>query len=65
MRILKISLIILLLIPNLLFADDKFERNIERDKVVNESYDSIAWEVTRIWECEINEERLHNLVNHI
>ncbi len=27
MRILKITLIILLLIPNLLFADDKFERN--------------------------------------
>ena len=27
MRILKITLIILLLIPNLLFADDRFERN--------------------------------------
>ncbi len=27
MRILKINLIILFLIPNLLFADDKFERN--------------------------------------
>ena len=27
MRILKITLIILFLIPNLLFADDKFERN--------------------------------------
>ena len=27
MRILKITLIILLLIPNLLFADDQFERN--------------------------------------
>ena len=27
MRFLKITLIILLLIPNLLFADDRFERN--------------------------------------
>ena len=27
MRILKITLIILLLIPNILFADDRFERN--------------------------------------
>ena len=27
MRILKITLIILLLIPNLLFADDQLERN--------------------------------------
>ena len=47
------------------FWNDKFEKNIERDKVVNESYDSIDWKVIRIWECEINEERLHNLVNHI
>ena len=47
------------------FWKDKFEKNIKRDKVVNESYDSIDWKVIRIWECEINQERLQDLVNHI
>tara|TARA_Y100001970_G_C13493862_1_gene490304 strand:- start:59 stop:469 length:411 start_codon:yes stop_codon:yes gene_type:complete len=47
------------------FWEHKFEKNIERDKVVNKSYNSIHWRLIRIWECEIDEERLHNLVNQI
>ena len=47
------------------FWEDKFEKNIERDNVVNKSYNSIPWRLIRIWECEIDEDRLHNLVNQI
>lgn len=47
------------------FWEDKFKKNIERDKVVNKSYNSIHWRLIRIWECEIDEKRLHNLVNQI
>jgi DNA mismatch endonuclease (patch repair protein) len=38
----------------------KIERNMERDKLVNETLKSKNWIVIRIWECELKFDRLHD-----
>ena len=43
------------------FWQNKFDRNIKRDKEVNLIYDELPWKLFRIWECEINEEKLEIL----
>jgi DNA mismatch endonuclease, patch repair protein len=39
---------------NTTFWKDKFEKNIQRDKIKNEILQELGWKVVTIWECEIN-----------
>lgn len=50
------------------FWHSKIERNIERDKEVNERLQSDGWKVFRFWETEINEESdecLNRILNYM
>ena len=47
------------------FWQTKFDNNIKRDEKINNSYKSFSWNIIRIWECEINEEQLRELVINI
>ena len=47
------------------FWQNKFDRNIKRDKEVNLIYDELPWKLFRIWECEINEEKLEILGSEV
>tara|TARA_B100000519_G_C14182346_1_gene409136 strand:- start:695 stop:1099 length:405 start_codon:yes stop_codon:yes gene_type:complete len=47
------------------FWETKFENNIQRDKDVNKAYESLPWNIFRIWECEINSKTLAKLVKDI
>ena len=38
------------------FWKNKFERNINRDKIKEEQLISLNWKVMTIWECEINKD---------
>ena len=40
---------------------DKFERNIQRDKMNMEILDALGWKVVVIWECEIQLKELGEL----
>ena len=44
------------------FWNDKFKSNIERDAVVNSEYESLDWQLIRIWECEISDKKLEDLI---
>mgnify|MGYP001281498501 CR=1 FL=1 len=44
------------------FWQSKFKNNILRDMEVNALYKGIPWNIIRIWQCEINDERLLELV---
>lgn len=37
------------------FWQDKFERNIKRDKLVEEAYADMGWRVLTVWECQIRD----------
>ncbi len=47
------------------FWNEKFKRNIERDKIVQEGLGSLGWRVFVIWECEIDDEHLNILCKNI
>ena len=47
------------------FWQKKFNNNVARDKNVNSLYTSLPWNLIRIWECEINSEKLAEVVNII
>ena len=47
------------------FWQNKFDKNIKRDKEVNLSYEKLPWKLYRIWECEITEKKLDALVCEI
>ena len=47
------------------FWQKKFNDNIARDKHVNSIYTSLPWNLIRIWECEINSQKLTEVVNII
>ena len=47
------------------FWQKKFNNNVARDKHVNSLYTSLPWNLIRIWECEINSEKLAEVVNII
>jgi DNA mismatch endonuclease (patch repair protein) len=38
---------------NVVFWQNKFERNVERDKKKRMELESLGWKVLTIWECEI------------
>ena len=47
------------------FWQKKFNNNVARDKHINSLYTSLPWNLIRIWECEINSEKLAEVVNII
>ena len=47
------------------FWQKKFNDNMARDKHVNSIYTSLPWNLIRIWECEINSQKLTEVVNII
>ena len=47
------------------FWKRKFENNIRRDQEVNKAYESLPWNIFRIWECEISLKKLARLVKEI
>ena len=47
------------------FWQKKFNNNVARDKHVNSLYTSLPWNLIRIWECEINSQKLTEVVNII
>jgi len=47
------------------FWNDKFSRNIKRDKKAKEALERLGWRVFVIWECELNDESLENLKRKI
>ena len=47
------------------FWRTKFEKNIERDKDVNKLLKDLSWNVIRIWECEISDKKLEDLISII
>ena len=47
------------------FWQKKFNDNIARDKHINSIYTSLPWNLIRIWECEINSQKLTEVVNII
>jgi DNA mismatch endonuclease, patch repair protein len=47
------------------FWENKFKNNIKRDAVINLEYKSLPWRIIRIWQCEINQKYLSNLVLEI
>ena len=47
------------------FWRTKFEKNIERDKDVNKLLKELSWNVIRIWECEISDKKLEDLISII
>ena len=47
------------------FWQKKFNDNVARDKHVNSIYTSLPWNLIRIWECEINSQKLTEVVNII
>lgn len=40
---------------NVEYWENKFNRNVERDKKVKKELESKGWDVLIIWECEIND----------
>jgi len=47
------------------FWNGKFEKNIERDKNVNKLLKKLSWNIIRIWECEISDKKLEDLISII
>ena len=47
------------------FWQKKFKDNIERDNKINNLYARLPWRLIRIWECEINENKLNDIVKSI
>jgi len=43
------------------YWEDKFQKNIERDKRNKKELKKLGWNVLIIWECEINENKLKKL----
>lgn len=41
---------------NVEFWENKFTRNVERDRLKNQALEEIGWTVLTIWECEIKKE---------
>lgn len=41
---------------NIEFWENKFSRNVERDREKNQALEEIGWTVLTIWECEIKKE---------
>ena len=46
---------------NIMFWNEKFNRNVKRDKQVQTDLQLLGWRVFIIWECEINDESLESL----
>ena len=44
---------------------NQLEKNIERDKDVNKLLKELSWNVIRIWECEISDKKLEDLISII
>ena len=42
--------------------DNKFNKNIKRDKKVHEELKLLGWKVIIMWECELNDDSLKTLV---
>jgi len=47
------------------FWQKKFKDNIERDNKINNLYARLPWRLIRIWECEINENKLNDIAKSI
>ena len=47
------------------FWKTKFENNIKRDNEVNGLLKDLSWNVVRIWECEISDKKLEDLISII
>ncbi len=47
------------------FWRTKFENNIKRDKIVNAHYTNSNWNHIRLWECEISDKKLEDLISII
>ena len=47
---------------NKTFWNDKFKKNIARDKKVQKELESLGWNVIIIWECELNENGFKELI---
>ena len=44
-----------------MFWNEKFNRDVKRDKQVQTDLQLLGWRVFIIWECEINDESLESL----
>lgn len=38
------------------FWEEKFERNVERDKENEEALEELGWQVLTVWECKLNDD---------
>ena len=48
------------------FWQEKFKRNVERDRNTEKLLKELGWNLIVVWECELkNDERLNLLINHI
>ncbi|MBN8236414.1 very short patch repair endonuclease [Halobacillus kuroshimensis] len=47
------------------FWEKKLNRNVERDKEVNEYYKSQGWHIMRVWEHDLKKKVFNQTVNHI
>lgn len=45
------------------FWASKFERTIERDRRDRQSLESLGWRVATVWECELDDDHLAELVH--
>lgn len=43
----------------------KFQRNVERDKLVTRTLRTAGWKVVRVWECELNSPRSTRVASKI
>lgn len=50
---------------NITFWNDKFKMNIVRDKKVQKELELLGWNVIIIWECELNENGLEELISQL
>ena len=44
------------------YWNDKFEMNISRDKKVQKELKLLGWQVIIMWECELNDDSLDDLI---
>ena len=44
------------------YWNDKFEMNVSRDKKVQKELKLLGWEVIVMWECELNDDSLDDLI---
>jgi DNA mismatch endonuclease (patch repair protein) len=47
------------------FWTEKFKSNVKRDRKVNTMLKDQSWNVVRIWQCEISDKKLEDLISII